>query len=252
MKGIAKGAMKHRTARVVEQTLPAANSYRWAMSPWARWFRNLTHWWLVGRHVRRYCQPLKVEGLEHLASLRGPVIFVANHTSHFDAYVVRSMLPGRWRRHTAMAAAADRWYTRKKLRVAWLSLVLNIYPIQRGGGHSALDYSTRLLDRGWSLMIFPEGTRAKNGHLEDLKYGVAILALRHRAPVVPIYLDGVADVLPPKERVLRPAPVTAHIGKPLAFEPTTSVSAATDHLQDVLEAMAPVQRSPEAVLSDAR
>jgi len=252
MKDIADGAIKHRTARVVTQAAPAATSYRWALSPWAHWFRTLTHWWLVGRHVRRYCQPLQVDGVENLASLKGPVIFVANHTSHFDAYVARSILPGRWRRRTAMAAAADRWYTRKKLKVAWLSLVLNIYPIQRGGGHSALDYSGRLLDSRWSLIIFPEGTRAKNGHLEDLKYGVAILALRHRTPVVPIYLDGVANVLPPRERRLRTAPVSARIGEPVTFEPTTSVSDATEQLQNVLETMAGERDPREVVMAGSR
>ena len=90
----------------------------WALSPWARSFRRLTHWWFVTRQVRRYCRPLKLEGLENLEALAGPAIFIANHTSHFDAYLLPSVLPARLRYRTAMAAAADRWYERKKLKAA--------------------------------------------------------------------------------------------------------------------------------------
>lgn len=219
--------------------------HRWALSPWARWFRRLTHGWFVARHVRRYCRPLSVQGLEHLAPLKGPAIFVANHTSHFDAYLITTILPSRWRQRAAMAAAADRWYERKKLRAAWFSLILNIYPIQRGGGHSALDYSHRLLERGWSLIIFPEGTRAKKGHLEAFKYGVAILALGHDVPVVPVHLNGVANLLPPGERRLRPDSVEVRVGSPLLFEHGTSIPEATARLQQVVEAMGVAQAQPE-------
>src|SRR2546427_8070518 len=216
----------------------SVDPHRWPLSLWARSFRSVTHWWLVGRHTRRYCRPLTVQGLDEIAGLNGPAIFVANHTSHFDAYVLRSALPGRWRRRAAMAAAADRWYTRKRLRAMWFTLVLNIYPIQRGGGRSALDHSRWLLDGGWSLIIFPEGTRAKKGHLEAFKYGVAILALSHRVPVVPIHLSGVGNTLPPGERKLRPASVGVRFGRPLTFEPGTSVADATARLQQMIESMA--------------
>ena len=120
----------------------------------------------------------------------------------------------------------------------WFTLVLNIYPIQRGGGRSALDHSRWLLDGGWSLIIFPEGTRAKKGHLEAFKYGVAILALSHRVPVVPIHLSGVGNTLPPGERKLRPASVGVRFGRPLTFEPGTSVADATARLQQMIESMA--------------
>lgn len=213
---------------------------RWALSPWARRFRRVTHWWLVGRHIRRFCRPLTVEGLENLPGDRSPVIFVANHTSHFDAYLIRSILPPRWRERAAMAAAADRWYARKKLRAAWFSLIVNIYPIQRGGGRAALAYSEWLLQQGWSLIIFPEGTRAKKGHMEAFKFGVAILALGQGVPVVPIYIEGGAGILPPGERRLRPAPVAVRIGKPLTFVSDTPLPEATATLQQVLDTMAAI------------
>ncbi len=219
------------------QTLLVAVPPRWTLSPWAQLFRRLTHWWLVGRHVRRFCQPLELEGMENLATLDGPAVFIANHTSHFDAYVVRSVLPTRVRSRTAIAAAADRWYAGKKLRATWLSLNLNLYPIQRGGGRAALSHSERLLERGWSLIIFPEGTRAKKGHMEAFKQGVAILALGHNVPVVPIHLSGVTNILPPRARRLRPAPVKVRVGAPLAFQPGTSLQEATALLQEAVQGL---------------
>ena len=98
-------------------------------------------------------------------------------------------------------------------------------------------YSEWLLQRGWSLIIFPEGTRAKRGHVEAFKYGVALLAVGQRVPVVPIYLQGVANVLPPRERKVRPAPVEVSVGSPLTFEPDTPLQEAAARLQQVIEAM---------------
>jgi 1-acyl-sn-glycerol-3-phosphate acyltransferase len=229
------------------QTLPLVVPPRWTLSPWAQLFRRLTHWWLVGRHVRRFCQPLELEGMENLATLEGPAIFVANHTSHFDSYVVRSVLPTRLRSRAAIAAAADRWYTNKKLRLTWLSLNLNIYPIQRSGGREALSHSERLLEVGWSLIIFPEGTRAKRGHMEAFKHGVAILALGQNVPVVPIHLSGVTNILPPRERRLRPAPVKVRVGAPLVFQAGTSLQEATGLLQEAVQGLGePHERLPLA------
>ena len=217
---------------------PVVAPPRWSLSPWARALRRPAHWWFVDRQVRRLCSPLSVEGLENLAEVNGPAIFIANHTSHFDAYLVPSVLPPRLRYRTAMAAAADRWYARKKLRAAWFSLLVNIYPIQRGGGRAALAYSEGLLERGWSLIIFPEGTRAKRGHMEAFKYGVAILALGQRVPVVPIHLAGTTGILPPGERRVRRAPVSVRIGAPLTFEPDTPLQEAVLRLEEVVRVTA--------------
>jgi len=230
---------------------PVVAPPRWALSFPARFLRPLAHWWFVDRKVRRFCSPLKLEGVENLAGVKTPAIFIANHTSHFDAYLVSSVLPPRLRYRAAMAAAADRWYARKKLRAAWFSFLVNIYPIQRGGGRAALAYSEWLLESGWSLIIFPEGTRAKRGHMEAFKYGVAILALGQRVPVVPIYLAGTAGILAAGERSARPAPVSVRIGAPLTFEPDTPLQEAVARLEEGVRVTAAAPQEA-AVLSSVR
>jgi hypothetical protein len=72
---------------------PAVAPPRWALSSWAQAFRRTSHWWFVARQVRRFCSPLTVEGLENLDGVTGPASFIANPTSHFDAYLVPSI---RW------------------------------------------------------------------------------------------------------------------------------------------------------------
>jgi 1-acyl-sn-glycerol-3-phosphate acyltransferase len=96
------------------------------------------------------CSPLVIEGLENFDRVREPCLIVPNHTSHFDTIIVLSVLPGRVYERTAVAAAADRFY-RRRLQGLWFSLLYNTFPITRGGGRGALEYSTRLLREGWSL-----------------------------------------------------------------------------------------------------
>jgi 1-acyl-sn-glycerol-3-phosphate acyltransferase len=230
---------------------PKVEPPRWALSAWARAFRRIAQPWYVSRLVRKCCSPLTVHGEHNLADLKGPAVFIANHSSHFDAYLLTALLPSHLRYRTAMAAAADRWYTRKKWRANWNTLLVNIYPIQRGGGRAALSYSEELLGKGWSLIIFPEGTRAKKGHMEAFKFGVAILALGQGVPVVPFHFKGTAAILPPRERVLRKAPVEATIGAPVTFEPGTSLPDAVAQLQEAVEALAGEPEQPAAVRPSA-
>ena len=152
-----------------------AEPHRWALSFWARGFRRLARPWMVSRHVRRFCSPLTVRGTEHFSELRGPAIIIANHTSHFDTIIALSLLPGSLYDRTAIAAAADRFYT-ESVKGAWYSLRYNAFPIARGGGSAALNYSQWLLQTGRSLLIFPEGSRSRSGDLLPFQHIIEVLA----------------------------------------------------------------------------
>src|SRR5512140_995015 len=86
----------------------------WQTRLWARVLRRVGRHWVISRHVRRYCQPLAVEGGACLAGMKGPALIIANHASHFDTPVALSVLPERLRGRTAVAAAADRFYRHDK------------------------------------------------------------------------------------------------------------------------------------------
>lgn len=235
--------------RTRDQAEPHAQTepHRWALALWARAFRRAARPVVIDRHVRRFCSPLDLAGLEHFGELRPPAIVIANHTSHWDTLLVLSVLPAFLYGRVAVAAAADRFY-RERLKGAWFSLRYNAYPIARGGGKAALDYSEQLLRSGWSVLIFPEGTRSRTGDLLPFHPGPAILALRQHVPVLPIHIQGAADLLPPGTRWSRPAAVRVAVGSPLCFDGAEGVGDATARMEDAMRSLArPGASEPAAV-----
>src|SRR5436309_10024248 len=196
--------------------------HKWALSPWARVLRRLARRWTVHSHVRKFCRPFTVEGRENLASLKSPLLIIANHTSHFDTVIVLSLLPDAIYDRTAVVAAADRMY-RERIKGMWHSLRYNSLPITRGGGREGLCYSQWLLHNGWSLLIFPEGKRSRTGDLLPFHGGPSLLALSQNIPVLPIHIQGAGAILPPGERRSRPAPVHVRIGPLLRFRDGTTI-----------------------------
>ncbi len=136
----------------------------------------------------------RVEGLDVLSDLTGPVIFAANHASHLDTPLVLLSLPDEWRRRTAVAAAADyvddTWW-----RAVGSAIIFNTFPIDRRGGSLASTPGEVLAD-GWSLVIYPEGTRTHDGWLGRFQTGAAYLAVRHQVPVVPVAHRGTFAAMP--------------------------------------------------------
>jgi 1-acyl-sn-glycerol-3-phosphate acyltransferase len=141
----------------------------------------------------------RATGRDKLARARGPVILVANHGSHLDTPVILAALPRRMRKRTVVAAAADYFY-RSRPRAMLVSLIFNTVPMDRLGGgldKRAAGHVDGLLDRGWNLLLYPEGTRTRNVGTGQLRRGAAVLAARHRMQIVPIRLTGTRDAMPP-------------------------------------------------------
>jgi 1-acyl-sn-glycerol-3-phosphate acyltransferase len=141
----------------------------------------------------------RVGGREHLDDLTGPVVFVANHSSHMDTPVILRALPGRLRRRTAVAAAADYFYdTRRKALT--VSLAFGTVPLDRNSGAGVGPGQTAHLERhigdGGSLLVFAEGTRSRDGRVGRLRSGAALLAAEHDLPIVPVYVSGTREAMP--------------------------------------------------------
>jgi 1-acyl-sn-glycerol-3-phosphate acyltransferase len=141
----------------------------------------------------------RVAGQEHLDGLTGQVVFVANHNSHMDTPVILRALPGRWRRRTAVAAAADYFYDKRRKALS-ASLVFGTVPIDRnsraGVGPAQTAHLDRLIGDGGSLLVFAEGTRSRDGRVGRLRSGAALLASEHHLPIVPIYVSGTREAMP--------------------------------------------------------
>jgi 1-acyl-sn-glycerol-3-phosphate acyltransferase len=181
---------------------------------------------------------MTMEGQENVAGLEDPLVIIANHTSHFDTVIVLHSLPRKIWDRTAVVAAADRMY-RERIKGMLHSLRYNAFPITRGGGRDALAYSQWLLHEGWSLLIFPEGKRSRTGELMPFHGGPAILALGQHIPVLPIYIKGASDILPPGSPISQPAPVLVRIGKPISFPEGTSIPDAKNAMEGAIRALMP-------------
>src|SRR3954452_8226236 len=130
-------------------------------------------------YVRR-----RIEGREVFAGERPPVVFVANHSSHMDTPAILRALPRAWRQRTAVAAAADYFY-RKRWVAAAVSLLFSTVPISRKGGgmeKGAADHLHRLIRQRWNLLLYPEGTRSRDGSRGKLHPGAAGPALGRGGP----------------------------------------------------------------------
>jgi 1-acyl-sn-glycerol-3-phosphate acyltransferase len=162
---------------------------------------------------------LRVRGLRRLPS--GPCVIVANHNSHADTAALIAALPAR--RRPAAAAAADYWFAgrRGRLRAMACRSLCGAFPVRRGGGGSAdLADAARLLAAGRDVIVFPEGTRSRDGHVGEFHRGAARLAELAGVPLLPVGLTGTRALLPPGggSRWLRRrrGVVTVRIGVPVA------------------------------------
>jgi 1-acyl-sn-glycerol-3-phosphate acyltransferase len=140
-----------------------------------------------------------VSGREIFDTLDHPVVFVANHSSHLDTPAILRAMPYKWRARTAVAAAADYFY-QSRWRANGVALLFNTVPLGRSGGglaNGATDHVDRLIEEGWNLVMFPEGTRSRDGELGKIHSGAAVIAANHGRDIVPIYLDGTYKAMPP-------------------------------------------------------
>src|SRR3954454_1065657 len=171
----------------------------WARCAPARWVRETILQFVLAPLMDVYLRP-RVIGREVFRRLPHPVILVANHSSHLDTPTILRALPRPWRQRTAVAAAADYFYKKRWVANA-VALVFNTVPIMRrgagGAGSGAFDHVDRLIDRRWNLLIFPEGTRSREGAVGRLRSGAAVIAQQHGIPIVPIRLKGTHDAMPP-------------------------------------------------------
>jgi 1-acyl-sn-glycerol-3-phosphate acyltransferase len=148
---------------------------------------------VLWRAVLRLTGGLRVDGAAELPP--GPCLIVANHSSHADTAALIAALPA-WRK-PVVAAAADYWF-RGGFRPAICRALCGAFPVRRSGGGSAdLAAAARLLAAGHDVIVFPEGTRSRDGQIGDFRRGAARLAAAAGAPLVPAGISGTRALLPP-------------------------------------------------------
>ncbi len=209
-----------------------------------KWPRN----WFI-KAIRAICQfkvilfskiffRLEVQGLENLENINGPVLFMPNHISYADPLAIIMALPYKVRKKLSFAAARDVLY-KEYIHVAWLAdLLFNSFPFPRTNGEGiklGLDYMGQLIDKGYSVVVFPEGKMSETGELLTLKKGAGLMAVEMKCPVIPIKIEGTSDIIPYGKFIPRKiGKIVIKIGKPIDFKADDSYEYVTSNIEEAL------------------
>jgi 1-acyl-sn-glycerol-3-phosphate acyltransferase len=180
---------------------------------------------------------IRCEGREYLPR-SGPVLVLSNHQSHFDPVLIGLAADRRLNflaRETLFGFAPFRWLIRS----------LDAIPIDRdGAGIGGLKETLRRLKSDEAVLIFPEGTRSRDGEVSPLKPGFCALARRSRAPLVPVAIDGAFQAWPRTKRFPGLACIHVEFGPPLTADDLAKL--------DDAELLAEVERRIRACHAQAR
>jgi long-chain acyl-CoA synthetase len=204
----------------------------WNRHPLVRVVRRLSlATWILP--LARVFAWIRVEGLEHLDRIDGPVVFAANHQSHFDVPVILAAMPGHIRRTVAPAMAKEffkahffpegesrrRIFTRR-LNYYLAAFFFNAFPLpqREAGARQTLRYIGEIAGDGFSVLIFPEGARSETGAISAFRGGIGMIGARLHLPVVPVRLEGVDRILHLRSTVPKPGRVSVRFGAPMHLE----------------------------------
>ncbi|MBI4089728.1 MAG: AMP-binding protein [Candidatus Levybacteria bacterium] len=183
----------------------------------------------------RYFFDLKVKGLENLKTLKGPVIFISNHLSYLDQPAIMFSLPKKWRYSTGTAMREEFFFAKKltlfqriwkELAFAYATIAFNSFLLpQYSGFRKSLTFMGKLIDNKVSILVFPEGSRARDGQLQDFMAGLGLMVKELQIPVVPIRISGIENIFPRGAILPKKGKCVVTFGKPIEFttEPPSEI-----------------------------
>jgi 1-acyl-sn-glycerol-3-phosphate acyltransferase len=199
---------------------------------------SVTHlaWRMVVRGYLGAYHRLAIVGRENLPAAP-PYIMIANHSSHLDALTLAACVPARHCNRTFPIAAGDTFFETFGTSV-FAALALNALPLWRDkpsrGDLAAL--RERLTEQRSIYILFPEGTRARDGVMHRFKPGLGRLVAGTSVPVVPCHIAGAFAALPPHKKLPRPRRLGITIGAPLTFAEAGDDKAGWLHVAEATEA----------------
>ena len=188
----------------------------------------------------------RIRGREHLRGLQGPVLVISNHVTYLDIAWILPALPLRFRNRLATAMRGERLAEMRRptdslglferfmehLRYFLALSLFNVFPLpQHSGFLRSFAFAGDLADRGWNVLVFPEGKTSEDGNLMPFRGGIGLLAKQLNLPVVPIYLHGLFDLKQKEQILTRPGHVRATIGAPMRFTANQDAEEITRELE---------------------
>ncbi len=224
---------------------------RWVQRWPVTWIQLIAHYLLVRPAVLLLGWP-QVEGRENLRGMQGPVLVVCNHINDVDVGLVWTALPARLRHRLATATggeslealrtppSARNLLARAYDRVRWVLGVslLNLFPLPREAGfRESFAYAGEAVDRGYSVLVFPEGRHTTTGKMLPFRAGIGLLANNLRIPVVPMRIDGLFEVKQAGRHFASPHTIRVKIGPPVQFDPGSDPEWIAAELQKKVKAL---------------
>ena len=227
---------------------------RWTQREPIRLARLIIYYALVWPATQILGHP-RVVGCHHLQNLKGPAIIVSNHiTRRADIGLILAALPARFRHRLATAMGGEslvrmrtppqEWPFRKRcayqLGYFLVTAFFNVFPLpQFSGVRQSFRFAGESADRGYSVLIFPEGVvnNSADGRMAPFQSGIGLLAENLALPVIPMRLDGLWRMKKEHRRLARLGEITVHIGAPVAFAPNTPAQEITRRLQSIVSSL---------------
>jgi long-chain acyl-CoA synthetase len=222
-------------------------------SPWAHhwpvtWIRTLIYYLFAWPATMIMSKP-RIIGREHLRNFRGPALIISNHVSIADIGFILAALPPRLRPKLAPAMQGEmlrsmrhpprewnflkRWY--EQLQYFLVTALFNVFSLpQKAGYRESFKYAGQLVDKGWNVLVFPEGKRTETGEMNPFRKGIGLLATRLNLPVIPLRIDGLFPLKQQKKRFTKPGTVQVRIGEPVRFQPTENPEEIARRLQEIV------------------
>jgi long-chain acyl-CoA synthetase len=183
-----------------------------------------------------------------------PMLIVANHVTAYDGPLVQYALPGPVRRRIAVAMAGDMiedfrhfrnpetrggrkgFYLPGPLIYLLLTALFNVFPLPRKRNFQrSFAHAGAAMDRGYNVMVFPEGARSAEGALARFRGGIGLLARQSGAPVLPVAIRGLGELKAGGGRWFRSGKIEVHVGHPIRFAPEETEAAITARLHAEVE-----------------
>ncbi len=218
---------------------------RWPVT----WLRLLAHYLLMRPAILLLGWP-RIEGRENLRGVQGPLLVISNHIDHVDPGFILTALPSRFRNHLATAAGGERleslrapgpdrnFFAGMYDRVKWILavLLLNLFPLPRESGfRRSFSYAGEAVDRGYSVLVFPEGRHTTDGKMNPFRSGIGLLAQNLGIPILPMRIDGLFERKQAGKKFAPPWTIRVRIGKPMEFSRDIAPETIASKLQQAVE-----------------
>ncbi len=218
---------------------------RWPIT----WIRDAAFYLLVCPAALILGWP-SVRGKENLRKLNGPALFVCNHVTTIDLGILLPALSAHVRRRLTVGMGGERlrsmrhpphernffWRIYEQIQYGLLAALMNVFPLpQRSAVRETFSFVGELIDAGWNVLIFPEGTLTKDGKLLPFRTGIGVLASQLNVPVVPLRIDGLYELRQSRNIFAGPGKVRISIGEPIQFKRDASPEETAAALQKQVE-----------------